>query len=218
MLAIMERAGSEARVRAMLSNPYALVGDGSAHRRDAAEHASDARGVKRVGDEWTAPFAMGIVNSRVVHRTNALLDYPWGRDFRYEERVAMGTGARGFARATAMSAGLAASAKALTLSPVRALAKGRLPSPGEGPSKEKRTSGSFEIRVTAEDGSGASCTVAGQGDPGYTGAAKMLVESALCLSRDVRGPGGVVTPAACMGHALAVRLRAVAITFDVRST
>lgn len=209
MLAIMEQAGSDPRVRALLRNPYALV-DGSA--AGETSQTPDAHGVKRIGDEWTAPFAMGIVNSRVVHRTNALLDYPWGRDFRYDERVALGTGARGLARAAAMSAGLAASERALTLGPVRSLAKGRLPSPGEGPSKEKRESGSFHIRI---DGCGASCAVTGQGDPGYTGAAKMLIESALCLSRDVHGAGGVLTPASCMGHALAARLRAVGICFDV---
>jgi short subunit dehydrogenase-like uncharacterized protein len=218
MLTIMEEAGRDPRVRAMLRNPYALAGP------DDHGPASDAHGVKRCGDAWTAPFAMGPVNSRVVHRTNALLDYPYGRDFRYEERVAVGSGARGLMRASAMSAGLAAAERALTLGPIRALAKGRLPAPGEGPSKEKRQSGSFFIRVTerlqragaAEDG--ATCNVSGQGDPGYSGAAKMLVESALCLSRDVQGEGGVLTPASCMGHALATRLRAVGIAFDVQSS
>jgi len=216
MMTIMEEAGRDARVRAMLGNPYALVDDGT-HGR-----ASDAHGVKRVDDAWTAPFAMGQVNSRVVHRTNALLDYGYGRDFRYTERVALGKGPRGWLRAAAMSSGLAVSQRALALGPVRSLAKRWLPSPGEGPSKDKRESGSFLVQIDgfeSGDRGGAvpiaTCKVSGDGDPGYTGASKMLVEAAFSLSRDTRSEGGVLTPASCMGAALATRLRAVGIRFDV---
>jgi short subunit dehydrogenase-like uncharacterized protein len=211
MLAIMEDAGRDRHVRRLLADPYALVDDDHAGLR-----AFDARGAKKTDDGWTAPFAMGVVNSRVVHRTNALLDYPYGRDFRYEERVALGAGARGALRAFAMSTMLGAG-PALALGPVRAIARRWLPSPGEGPSVEKRTSGSFHVRIDGFDEAGramAHCNVSGAGDPGYTGAAKMLVESALCLSRDVASPGGVLTPAACMGQALATRLRAVGIVFE----
>ena len=59
----------------------------------------------------------------------------------------------------------------------------------------------------------ATCN--GAGDPGYTGAAKMVVESALCLARDAEGPGGVTTPAAAMGDALVRRLREAGIVIDV---
>ncbi len=222
MMVLMEEAGHDARVAALLGNPYALV-DGS-----PASGATDAHGVKRMNDSsraWTAPFAMGQVNSRVVHRTNALLDYPYGRDFRYEERVALGTGASGWLRAAGMSAGLAVGQRVLAMGAARSLARRWLPSPGEGPPKEKRESGSFQIRI---DGFAqrrnkraepiAKCLVTGEGDPGYTGAAKMLIESALCLSRDIpRHVAGVLTPAACMGTALAARLRVVGIAFDVSS-
>ena len=214
-LAIAEAAGRDARVREMLRDPYALAPD------EHGTGAVDAAGPKKIDGAWTAPFAMGPINSRVVHRSNALLGFPYGRDFRYEERIALGRGARGFARAQAMSAGLAFGERALELGAARALAKRFLPAPGEGPDKTRRETGSFHVRIQGCDASGkivAVCNITGQGDPGYTGAAKMLVESALCLSRDARGDGGVETPASCMGDALVSRLRAAGIGFDVTGT
>lgn len=214
-LAIAEAAGRDARVREMLRDPYALAPD------EHGTGAVDAAGPKKIDGAWTAPFAMGPINSRVVHRSNALLGFPYGRDFRYEERIALGRGARGFARAQAMSAGLAFGERALELGAARALAKRFLPAPGEGPDKTRRETGSFHVRIQGCDASGkivAVCNITGQGDPGYTGAAKMLVESALCLSRGARGDGGVETPASCMGDALVSRLRAAGIGFDVTGT
>jgi short subunit dehydrogenase-like uncharacterized protein len=211
MLGVLEAAGRDPRVREMLFDPYALV-DG-----ERGEGANDARGVRKIGGEWTAPFVMGMVNSRVVHRSNALLGFPWGRGFRYEERVALGAGARGFARAEAMSVGFGAGERLLELGAARTLVKRWVPAPGKGPSKQRRETGSFHVRIEGQDDAGkivAVCNISGQGDPGYTGAAKMLVESALCLARDVRGDGGVLTPAASMGDALATRLRAAGIALD----
>ncbi len=209
-MAIMEQAGHDARVRKMMRDPYALAG--------GEGPSKDARGAKKIDGGWTAPFFMDTVNSRVVHRSNALLGYPYGRDFRYEERMVVGKGAFGFVRAETMSLGLALGSRALPYGPIRAVAKRFLPSPGEGPSKEQRESGSFLVRALGRNARGevvAECKVSGEGDPGYTGAAKMLVESALCLSRDVPGNGGVLTPAASMGDALIARLRAAGIAFDV---
>ncbi len=145
-IAIMEAAGRDARVREMLRDPYALA-DG-----ERGSGATDAHGAKKIEGSWTAPFAMGAINSRVVHRSNALLGFPYGRGFRYEERVALGAGARGFARAQAMSTGLAASERALALGPARSIAKRFLPSPGEGPSRERRESGSFHVRILGKMG------------------------------------------------------------------
>lgn len=56
------------------------------------------------------------------------------------------------------------------------------------------------------------------GDPGYDETAKMLAESALCLTLDNLPPtAGQVTPAAAMGDALTARLRRAGITFRVLS-
>jgi short subunit dehydrogenase-like uncharacterized protein len=213
MLVLGEQAAADARVREMLDDPYALAPRGGVGAHDAEGAVYDAELGK-----WTAPFLMGIVNSRVVHRTNALLDFPYGRAFRYEERVVMGSGARGWLLARGMSAGLAAAPTVLTLSPVRSLAKRFLPAPGEGPS-EKQREGGFTIRITGRDGTGklrATCTISGEKDPGYGETAKMLGESVVCLaSGEGLAEGGALTPAVAMGDALLARLRARKMSFDV---
>jgi short subunit dehydrogenase-like uncharacterized protein len=194
----------------MMRNPYALA--------DVEGPSKDARGAKKLDEGWTAPFFMDTVNSRVVHRSNALLGFPYGRDFKYEERMVVGRGASGFVRAAVLSTGLAIGPRALAIGPIRALAKRFIPSPGEGPPKEEREGGSFNVHVVGRNARGdvaAVCKISGAGDPGYTGAAKMVVESALCLSRDAEGPGGVTTPAAAMGDALIRRLREAGIVIDV---
>jgi len=209
---LMEEASRDRHVAKMMSNPYALA--------DAEGPSKDARGAKKMGEGWTAPFFMDTVNSRVVHRSNALLGFPYGRDFRYEERMVVGRGASGFVRAAVLATGLSIGPRALAIGPIRKLAKRFVPSPGEGPPKAEREGGSFDVHVVGRDARGeivATCKVSGAGDPGYSGAAKMVVESALCLSRDVEGPGGVTTPAAVMGDALVRRLRDAGIFIDVAS-
>jgi short subunit dehydrogenase-like uncharacterized protein len=210
-LELME-AARDPRVRAMMHDPYALAG--------FTGPSKDARGAKKLDEGWTAPFFMDVVNSRVVHRTNALTGFRYGRDFLYEERMVTGRGAKGFARAQALSTGLAIGERALSIAPMRALVKRFLPSPGEGPSRESRDSGSFEVHVIGRNSRGeivARCKLSGAGDPGYKTAAKLLVESALCLARDEKGEGGVLTPATAMGMALVQRLEAAGIVMDTRA-
>jgi short subunit dehydrogenase-like uncharacterized protein len=215
MMEMMDRASKDVRVRHLLANGYALVPE-----REHDRAPADARGAKKIGDVWTAPFVMGAVNSRVVHRSNALLGDAYGHDFAYTERMVVGRGTRGHARATAISAGFATTERALSLGPARALAKRFVPAPGTGPSKESRDSGSFEITIDGEDARGetvATFTMKGDHDPGYTGAARILVESALCLSRDAGDlAAGVPTPA-CMGNALATRLRAAGYVVETHA-
>jgi short subunit dehydrogenase-like uncharacterized protein len=96
----------------------------------------------------------------------------------------------------------------------------RLPAPGEGPSREERENGFFEIRLIGHGRTrdGAECTlrgrVEGQRDPGYGETSRMLAESALCLACDpLASQGGVLTPAVAMGDPLLVRLRRVGMVF-----
>jgi short subunit dehydrogenase-like uncharacterized protein len=215
-LALMEDAGRDREVRRLLADPYALDPPGGARGPDGRDPTrvrwdEDARG-------WVAPFVMGTVNTRVVRRSNALLGYPWGRDFSYEEWVATGRGAAGLARAAGMTAGLAAFALLAAAGPTRGLVRRLVPAPGEGPTKLERDRGHFEVRLVGRDAAGARTvgTVIGTSDPGYGETAKMLAESALCLALDEAGfddPGGVRTPAASMGMRLVERLRRAGMTF-----
>lgn len=155
---------------------------------------------------WVAPFMMAVINTKNIHRTNFLAHHPYGRDFRYDEMmVAPGLGDLGKAAADAIA----------KMNPMNS-DKG--PAPGEGPSKEEREAGFYEIDFIAEMPSGErlTATVTGDRDPGYGSTSKMITEAALCLLRDVDGAGGVWTPGALMAEPLKARLEANAgLTFRI---
>jgi short subunit dehydrogenase-like uncharacterized protein len=219
MVEIMEEGGSDPAVRRIMSDPYALdPGHGGGSR------GTDLHPIQWDPDleRWTGPFVMAGINARIVRRSNAMLGYAWGRDFRYVEGMSFASGPGGWLKAAGMSAGVAAVFGAMAVPPIRQfIAERFLPAPGQGPSKERRERSSFTSRfIGALAGSGARIrgTVKGVGDPGYDETAKMLGESALCLARDrdsTRTEGGVLTPASCLGMTLVQRLRKQGMTFDV---
>lgn len=146
---------------------------------------------------WAAPFAMALVNTRNVHRSNMLLGFPYGQDFIYDEMVLTGDGEQGQANAKLVMA-----ANAEKTGP-------NAPKVGEGPSKEKRDNGYFDLLYVAVDPDGrrVRAGVKGKGDPGYGLTAKMISECALCLLRDApEVKGGFWTPGAAMGDRLIKRL------------
>jgi short subunit dehydrogenase-like uncharacterized protein len=224
MLAIIEEATREPKVRKLLGNPHALnpvLPRGA--RRDPFE--ADLRGVSFDADidRWTAPFVMAAVNTRIVRRSNALIGY--GDAFRYREAMSLPKGPTGLVVGSLVSAALTGFMMGAALPPTRALlARFVLPKPGEGPSKEARDRGHFTFRLIAEGTSTAGNTlrataiVKGTSDPGYGETAKMLGESALCLAEDraqLEPRFGVLTPATAMGMRLVERLRAAGMTFTV---
>jgi short subunit dehydrogenase-like uncharacterized protein len=154
-------------------------------------------------DAWVAPFVMAPINTKNVHRTNFLLAQRYGADFVYDEMVVTGLGEMGKAAAEALT----------KLNP---FADDKGPKPGEGPSKEEREAGHYDVLFIGlmPDGTRIDAVVTGDRDPGYGSTSKMLAESALCLVRDVEGDGGIWTPGALMGGALRERLIANAgLTF-----
>jgi short subunit dehydrogenase-like uncharacterized protein len=219
MMHIVDEAKRDPSLRRLLADPYALNPRLSPRGPDGADTMGVAfdEGLR----EWTGPFVMAAVNTRVVRRSNALLGFPYGEDFRYSERTACGGGPKGFARATALTAGLGAFFAAMTWPPSRSLIAKKLPAQGEGPSREARERGFFRVHLltTLRSGRRLRGLVAGTKDPGYGETAKMLGESALCLARDeapeVRG--GLWTPASCMGMALVERLRSAGMTFTAEA-
>jgi short subunit dehydrogenase-like uncharacterized protein len=219
-LHVAEEMSKDPSVRRTIGNPYALDPD----RKERGPDGQDQRGVRWDGDlkTWTGPFLMAAINTRIVRRSNALLDYAWGKDFRYSECQAFSSGPGGLLGATALSVGFGAFFVLAALGPTRTLVAGMLPSPGDGPSKEERDAGFFVVKLVGlpESGRGERllATVRGQADPGYGETAKMLTESAVCLAKDdLQVPGGVLTPASSMGMKLVERLRRAGMTFDVES-
>lgn len=224
MFGIMDAAKGSREVRRLLFNPHGLDPDPAAAPRDPFE--GDQRGVRFDEDlgRWTAPFVMASVNSRVVRRSHALMkadDGGYGRDFRYHEAMSFGQGPSGFAKASAVTAGLGAFFAAAAIPPVRALLeRAVLPAPGQGPSQEEIDTGYFEMRIVAKTESGRRLAgrVAGYKDPGYGETAKMIAETAMCLAKDaerLEPRYGVLTPASAMGMRLVERLRAAGMTFEI---
>ncbi|MGC6401015.1 saccharopine dehydrogenase family protein [Sphingomonas sp. FW199] len=146
---------------------------------------------------WVAPFIMATINTKNVHRTNALLDHAYGTDFVYDEMVVAGLGDMGKAAAEALA----------KLNP---MAGDKGPKPGEGPSREEREAGHYDILFIGEmaDGARVEAVVTGDRDPGYGSTSKMIAQSALCLLRDVpvEGNGGVRTAGGLMAEPLRKRL------------
>ena len=52
---------------------------------------------------WVAPFVMAAINTRNVHRSNALMGHPYGTDFVYDEMMVAGVGEKGEGIAKAMA-------------------------------------------------------------------------------------------------------------------
>jgi len=149
----------------------------------------------RIG-QWVTPFLMAVINTKNIHRSNALLGHPYGTDFQYDEMLATGAGERGKATAEAMAA-------------VNPLRGEHAPKPGEGPSREVRDAGFFDIVFigTTADGEELRAVVKGDKDPGYGATSKMIAESAACLVQDCDHlGGGFYTSAPAMGERLIHRL------------
>lgn len=218
MLNMMEEARRDPEVMRVMNAPYGL------NPKDRQTGPDRAEGMRPAFDplfgQWTAPFVMAAVDTKVVRRTNALT-FAYGPGFRYDEAVLTGTGAAGLAKAAATTAALGGGMAAASLGPVRRLLSSRLPAPGEGPSREKREKGYFDLRILAEHPDDPAknlvARVYGDRDPGYGSTSKMLGESAVCLARDaLQVGGGFWTPASALGDRLLERLPAKAgVTFTI---
>jgi short subunit dehydrogenase-like uncharacterized protein len=218
MFNLMEEAAADRSLRRLLADPYALAPADLRHGVDQADLNRPAR--DRATGEWIAPFVMAAVNTRVVHRSHALLGRPWGPGFRYDEATGMGAGPFGAAKAVGLSAGLAGVMGFAALGPTRSLMRKVVPEPGEGPSPAAQEKGHFDLRFRGTTAEGRTITtrVTGDRDPGYGSTAKMLGEAAAALvelDRDEVG-GGFWTPATAFGDRLVERLEAHAgLRFDV---
>jgi len=198
-------AAKDLSLVAMLKNPFVLT--------PGFEGPKQPPGNKPAFDEelksWTAPFVMSTINTRSIHRSNMLMGFPYGRDFVYDEMVLTGAGEQG-----------AANAK-LVMAANNKMAASDGPKPGEGPSKEERENGSYDLLFVAlaPDGRQVHAAVRGDRDPGYGSTSKMIAECAICLLRDApEVPAGIWTPGAAMGDRLIKRLVTHAgMTFTVEA-
>ncbi len=209
MMNMVEEATRNKAMRQMLGNPYALNPQGQ--RQGVRQPGSPPVAYDNDAKSWTAPFIMAAINTRVVQRSNAVMNYAYGRDFKYDEAMMTGGGVLGSPAALAVTGAMGAFGLAAAFSPTRALLNRYvLPKPGEGPTAAQRESGNFDLLFigTAFDGRVFKARVTGDRDPGYGSTAKMISEAAICLSETARDKvgGGFWTPASAMGQRLIARL------------
>ncbi len=178
---------------AILKNPFALT--------PGFQGPKQPPGSKPVYEEdlqsWSAPFVMAAVNTRNVHRSNMLMGFPYGKEFVYDEMVLTGPGERGEADAR----------KVMAANTEKTGPNAR--KPGEGPSKEERENGLYDLLyvAVAPDGRNVRASVKGDRDPGYGSTSKIISECAICLLRDTpEVPAGIWTPGAAMQQKLIKRL------------
>ncbi len=217
---IFEEVGEDKARRKQVANPYLLNDDADApttRQKNVSkpEYDDDHK-------RWLAPFVMAVINTRIVHRTNQLLSYEYGREFKYDEAMWMQDGVKGKLMSYGLSAGLLGFASAMMFKPSRELlSKHVLPKSGSGPSKSEQENGFFDIRFfgTTTKQDTISTKVTGDRDPGYGSTSRMLAQSALCLAQDVSQDavaGGFWTPATAMGDKLIQRLEEHAgLSFEV---
>lgn len=215
---VLEEAQKDKNIFKILLNPYGLNPKGEQAGLDKPDLQSVI--YDETAKSWITPFVMAGINTKVVRRSHALSNYPYGKDFRYDEAVMSGDGFGGRWRGIkmAMPLGVLALAK-----PGSLLKKGLdrlLPKPGEGPNKEKREAGFYNLKFLAiqKDGKVNIGSVKGDRDPGYGSTSKMLAETAICLAKDkLPEISGVLTPSTAMGDALLKRLQDNAgLTFSFR--
>tara|TARA_R110002051_G_scaffold180150_1_gene249759 strand:+ start:485 stop:1663 length:1179 start_codon:yes stop_codon:yes gene_type:complete len=198
----MARAMRDPAVMAVLRNPFSLTG--------GFEGPDQPHGMSVQEDEdfgsWVAPFIMAPINTKNIHRSNAIMGHPYGTDFVYDEMMLTGPGEAGKAAAEMVAKS-------------NAMGGDDGPKPGEGPSKEEREAGLYDFALLGitKNGDRIRATVTGDKDPGYGSTSKIISEAAICLVKDCTDlGGGIYTPAAAMGLTLVGRLQSHAgLTFSI---
>lgn len=199
MKATMAALQSDPELINILVNPHALCeGIQGVQQDDDSKPTYDEE-----LNTWVAPFFMAPINTKNIHRSNKLMNHIYGENFKYNEMWIQGPGEEGKAAAEFIS----------TMNPL-----GDAPEPGDGPSRESRENGNYDVLFCADvDGETIKASVSGDMDPGYGSTSKMIAESAVCLVKDCEDlAGGIYTPAASMGKKLIKRLESNAgLTFKL---
>jgi len=226
MVEVLDGASGDRDVRRQLSDPYTLSSDRGAEPDLGSQPDLRWRRGRDIAPElngiWTAAFLMAPYNTRIVRRSNELLNWAYGRQFRYTETMSVGS-SFGAPAAAAIGTGIGNAmfglgSRYFRLLP-RRLVERVLPKPGSGPDQATRDRGHYQVETYTTTTTGARyvATFAQQGDPGYKATSVLLGESGLALAMDrdrLSDLHGVLTPAAAMGDALMARLPAAGVSLD----
>ena len=203
---VLEEARVDKEVRKTLTNPYGLNPIGRQNGPDKTDLQSVI--FDKVSNSWIAPFVMAGINTKIVRRSHALIDFKYGSDFSYDEATLSGKGVLGQVKGylSLIPIFLATRKKG---SFIKNIVDYVLPKSGEGPSEKTRISGYYNLRfyLTQQDKIYLS-KVIGDMDPGYGSTSKMLAESAVCLALDKTPETyGILTPSVALGDPLLKRLQ-----------
>lgn len=221
MINVAKEAAADPKLRKELANPFSLCPP--EHRSQTRQPALKSAEFDRDFNAWLAPFVMSTINTRVVHRSNALQNARYGKEFTYDEAMMTGRGAKGRLTAYGVTAALGTFVMASAIKPSRWLVEKLVPEPGQGPSQEDQDKGFYDLRFigrTADD-KAIITKVTGDRDPGYGSTGKMLGQAGLCLAFDIKDEvaGGFWTPASAMNGKLLERLTSQAgLSFEVVET
>lgn len=228
MVEVLSTASSDPDARRQLADPYTLSTDRSAEPDLGSQPDLPWRRGRKIAPElaglWTAGFVMAPYNTRIVRRSNALLDWSYGRQFRYSESMSLGSSPVLAPVASAAMTGIGGATFGLgsryfRLLP-RKLVERILPKPGTGPSAQARERGYYRIETYTTTTTGARyvARMEQRGDPGYKATSVLLGESGLTLALDrdkLPDLYGVLTPAAAMGDALLDRFPSAGVSLRV---
>jgi len=216
---VMAEAKMDKSIYKTLMNPYGLNPEGERSGPDKIDLVKPK--IDKDVNSWVGPFVMAGINTKVVRRSHALAGYPYGKDFLYSETMLTGKGLAGRMKANALLVTMGLASAMTPGSLLKKVGDRFLPKPGEGPSKEQREKGFFNILLLAKmaDGTIHKARVTGDRDPGYGSTSKMLGEAAVSLAHDeskLPQNYGCVTASTAMGGLLLKRLQDNAgLTFEI---
>ena len=99
MTEVLRTASGDPQARRQINDPYTLSTDRAAEPELGAQPDLPWRRGRDIAPElngvWTAGFVMAPYNTRIVRRSNGLLDWAYGRRFRYAEHMSVGSSAAG---------------------------------------------------------------------------------------------------------------------------
>ncbi|EUA12678.1 putative trans-acting enoyl reductase [Mycobacterium kansasii 732] len=224
MLEILRAVSADPDLRRRFTDPYTLSTDRAAEPELGPQPDLPWRRGSQLAPElsglWTAGFMMAPTNTRIVRRSNALLDWAYGRRFRYSEHMSLGSSLLA-PLASAMISGVGNVTTGLGSRYFRLLPQGLVqrmaPKPGTGPSAAARERGYYRIETYTTTTSGARyvARMKQDGDPGYKATSVLLGECGLALAFDrdkLSDLHGVLTPAVAMGDALLARFPAAGVS------